>query len=76
MAMAQRENRALLIDPRVAGSSPAGQLWNFSSKVNFHNVFKFSQKLCVDISFQFHGPASKLSCADRVVASADFVPLL
>ena len=40
-------------------------------------VSQFLQKLYVDIPVQFSGPASKLSCADRGVASnsLDFVPL-
>ena len=42
-AMAQWDNCAL-IDPRVAGSNPAGELL-----IYFHNVFQFLQKLFVGI---------------------------
>ena len=41
--MAQWENRAL-IDLRIAGSNPAGQLL-----IYFHNVFQFLQKFYVDM---------------------------
>ena len=68
-------NRICAIDLRVAGSGPAGQPSIVSKKVNFHNVFSVLTEAHVDIPVKFPGPALKLSCADRGVASPDFVPL-
>ena len=66
--MAQWDNR-VLIDLRVAGSNPAGQLL-----IYFHNVFPVLTNTLCQHSSLVPSPASKLLCANPVVAHPGLQP--